>query len=76
MSMDKLFNPSEVSNKILCLSGHARLSEFNNCSSSQPHLQVIMYLKFRRSFLLINLCCQTGVCNFEEMPTLLFNHRP
>ena len=31
-----------------------------------------MHLKFPRSFLLIDLCCQTGVCKFEEIPTLLF----
>ena len=75
--MDKLFNPSQVSNKILCLNGHARLSEFHDCSSSAwtCHLQVIIHLKFLRSFLLINLCCQTGVCKFEEISTLLFNHR-
>ena len=30
--MDKLFNPSQVSKKMLCSNGHAMLPEFHNCS--------------------------------------------
>ena len=50
---------------VVC-SGRMVLDEIDTC--------IIIQLKFLRSFLLINLCCQTGVCKFEEIPTSLFNH--
>ena len=32
----KLFNPSQVSEKMLCSNSHAMLPELCNCSSSEP----------------------------------------